>query len=218
MKIVDIGNYICYNVVYVKNHIPHYIFIKEFKKKMMYKTLLTEEEIKYHVYKTAEKIVFDLKNNHINELTIMPIMNGSIFYAIDLMRQMTKIIDKYNISCKLQIETIRIKSYENNTNIGTTLTCKDIDLIDVTNKNILIVDDVFDTGNTFKWLVHELENRGANLILSTVFIDKTCNHDKQYIPDYISYVLTENKYLVGYGMDDNGYYREWTDLCYISSN
>ena len=182
---------------------------------MQYKILLTKEEIKEKVNKTAEEIVKYLKENEIRELTIMPIMNGSIFYAIDLMRQISRKIIETKTICNLQIETLRIKSYENNSNVNTKLICNDIDSINITDKNILIVDDVFDTGNTFKWLIDKLIDKNANIILCAVFIDKTCNHKPQYTPDFVSYTLNENKFLVGYGMDDNGYCREWEDLWYI---
>ena len=182
---------------------------------MNYEILLTKHEIKKLVVKTAEEIVTYIQFHNIAELTLMPIMNGSIFYAIDLMRQMTEEMNDRNISCNLQIETLRIKSYENNSNVGTTLTCDNINSMNIEGRNILIVDDVFDTGNTLKWLVNELTSEGANMILTAVFVDKTCNHTPQHIPNFVSYTLNENKFLVGYGMDDNGLYREWTDLCYI---
>lgn len=184
---------------------------------MGYKVLLTEDEILEKVRCTAKSIATYLKDNDVEELILMPIMNGSIFYTVDLMRALTKQLTNIGCPCKLQIESIRIKSYENNSNAGTELTCKDIDLIDVRGKIILIVDDVYDTGNTFKWLVKELKSRGVKTILSTVFVDKTCNHDSQYTPNFIAHVLTENKFLVGYGMDDCGYYREWTHLGYVEN-
>ena len=182
---------------------------------MNYKILLTKHEIKKLVVKTAEEIVTHIQSYNISELTLMPIMNGSMFYAIDLMRQMTEEMNDRDISCNLQIETLRIKSYENNSNVGTTLTCDGINSMNIEGRNILIVDDVFDTGNTLKWLVNELTTRGANMILTAVFVDKTCNHTPQHIPDFVSYTLDKNLFLVGYGMDDNGLHREWTNLCYI---
>lgn len=182
---------------------------------MDYKMLLTRNQIIDKVFDTAREIATYLKDNNITEITVMPIMNGSIFYAVDLMRELSNALVENSITCKIQMETIRIKSYENNSNENTKLTCKDIDLLNVKDINILIVDDVYDTGKTFKWLVNELKSRGANIIISTVFVDKTCNHPVEYKPTFASYVLNENKFLVGYGMNDNGYYRELPELGYI---
>lgn len=182
---------------------------------MDYKMLLNRSQIIDKVFDTAREIANYLKDNNITEITVMPIMNGSIFYAVDLMRELSNALVENSINCKIQMETIRIKSYENNSNENTKLHCKDIDLLNVKDKNILIVDDVYDTGKTFKWLVNELKSRGANIIISTVFVDKTCNHDVEYKPTFVSYTLNENKFLVGYGMDDNGYYRELPELGYI---
>ena len=102
---------------------------------MDYKMLLNRIQIIEKVFDTAREIATYLKDNNITEITVMPIMNGSIFYAVDLMRELSNALVENSITCKIQMETIRIKSYENNSNENTKLTCKDIDLLNVKEKH-----------------------------------------------------------------------------------
>ena len=183
-----------------------------------YEVLKDKQEIPEIINKVATKISSYIQSNNIEEITLIPILNGALFYTVDLVRNLKELFITNKINCKIQIESVRISSYINNSNEGTELICKDLELINAENKTVLIIDDVYDSGNTFYWLITQLSKLKAKTILSTVFVNKLCNHSNVYQPNFVGIELSENKYLVGYGMDNDGYDRELDTLSYISNS
>ena len=181
-----------------------------------YQILLKNQDIEQLVNSNAKNICDYIIKNSITEIMIVPLMNGAMFYATDLVRQLhAELLTNEITNCGLQIHSIHTSSYKNNSNEGTELICNDIDMIEVQDKIVLLLDDVFDSGNTLKWVMNKLQEKGAKTILTSVFMNKLCNHNNSYQPNFSAYELNENKFLVGYGMDDNGFNRELFGLYYI---
>ena len=78
---------------------------------------------------------------------------------------------------------------------------------DVAGRNVLLVDDVFDSGRTTSLLVKELEGRGAKSVKSCVFLDKPARHVVEYRPDYVGYEIPD-AFVIGYGLDYDERYRQ----------
>lgn len=158
--------------------------------------LLGEFSIKTLVNFTAEKISNYCKQNSIDDLLVVCVLDGALYFTADLTR---------GIDCSQELRTVTCKSYENNYAsdnfkfVG--------DSTGVEGRTVLIIDDVYDTGRTMNFLVNKYKEWGAKEVLSCVFIDKVYMHPDTQPVNFVGYSMTEPGFLVGYGLDDLGYRR-----------
>lgn len=172
-----------------------------------YKPFLSKSDITNIVSTLSLEIDYYCQNENISDLMVISIMNGALFFTSDLLKCMTT---------DVELQTVRIKSYTNNTKDDAEFICVGLEDIDVTGRTVLIVDDVYDTGQTVDWLRTQIQKLGAKKVLSCALIDKLPGHpEKQSNLDFTGYVMSEKKFLVGYGMDDNGHCRNMSDIVVI---
>ncbi len=165
------------------------------------KTLYTAEEIQTAVQEVARQVErFFGKDDPVIALCLL---NGAIWYAADLLRC---------LPCNFELRTIRISSYEGTESSGK-LTWYDC-LPDCVGKNVLIIDDVLDTGLTMKAVHDAVLANGAAKIASTVAIDKKGRRNVQFEADFCA-LHCDDCFLVGYGLDFNGKYRNLPYIGYI---
>ncbi len=169
---------------------------------MKLRCLFSKEQIARRVKQLAETISHDYRNK--DELFVICILNGSIFFSADLVREL-------KIPCIFNC--IKAKSYA-----GTTSTGKvDIsygDSLDVNGKDVLIIEDIVDTGTTLKALIDFYTAKGAASIKVCSFLDKQCRRTADVKVDYYGFEI-DDKFVVGYGMDYNEKYRELPYIGYI---
>lgn len=152
-----------------------------------FKISIPEEEIKKHVKEVADRINHDMADK--NPL-FLAVLNGSFIFAADLMRMIT-------IPC--QISFVKLASYE-----GTTSTGKITEVIgineDLTNRTVIIVEDIVDTGLTMKRMVETLGTRNPESIHICTLLVKP---DKLKVDIDIEYAAMRipNDFIVGYGLD-----------------
>ena len=171
---------------------------------MSYEVYLCEHEVKSIVKDLGDEIKQYCEEHNIKDLLVVGIMNGSLLFTADLIRHLNPYIE---------VQTIYTKSYINNSNEGNTLVCHGMDSFNYQNRTVLLVDDVYDSGNTMDWLRGRFKSTGAKEVLSCVLIDKLPGHpNKQSNIDFIGHIMAEKKFLVGYGMDDNKLYRNTNDI------
>jgi len=147
--------------------------------------LFTETEIKNKV----GEIAYNLKKiEHDFPPVFICVLNGAFMFFTDLVKQMDE----------CEIDFIRAKSYEGITQ-GTIKILKSID-IDIARKDVYLIDDIYDTGNTMKALIDHLYLLGPKSITPiTLFKKASSNH-----PDLIyGFELDGESWLVGYGLDDD---------------
>lgn len=133
------------------------------------------------------------------------LLNGAIWYAADLLRL---------LPANFELQSIRISSYE-----GTDSTGKlkwHNALPDCRGKRVLVIDDVLDTGLTMKEVCDALRANGAAAVASTVAITKNGRREHNCEADFCA-LHCENHFLVGYGLDFNGKYRNLPFIGYIES-
>lgn len=172
-----------------------------------YEPYLSETDITGIVNTLALEIDNYCFAEDVNNLMVISILNGSLFFTSDLLKQM---------NTDVELQTIRIKSYVNNTNKEGEFVCVGLEDVDVSGRTVLIIDDVYDTGQTMDWLRTQLNKLGAKKVLSCALIDKLPGHpEKESKLDFVGHTMTEKKFLVGYGMDDNGHYRSMKDIVVI---
>lgn len=167
-----------------------------------FKPYLSAEEIAKVVKATAEKINQDFEEK---EVLFIAILNGSFIFAADLVR---------HINVKHTISFVKVASYEGMSSTGTVK--KIIGLMDaLEGKHVVIIEDIVDTGNTLDKLLPTLEaEKPASLSLCTLLFKPEAfkaNFEIAYVGKEIP-----NKFIVGYGLDYDGYGRNLPDIYQIA--
>ena len=160
------------------------------------RVVLSVDSIKAILEKMAIGISEDYKGLN---LTIVPIMNGSLFMAADLIRMI-------NVPC--QIECLKAKSYFGREQMSEShLVCEEL-LSQLNDRDVLIVDEIYDTGNTIDLVLKEFKAMpNIASVRSAVLLNKNKTKQTTYHPDYIG-IEVDDEFLVGYGLDYHGMYRD----------
>ena len=156
--------------------------------------LISESEIKLKLQEISTKLQSDYQGQ---EVTIVMVMKSAFFLAADLMRL---------LQFPTTLEFITASSYGSGGIERGALTVTGLDDIVVTDKHILIVDDIFHSGLTLFHIVSELKKHKPKTLRSLVLLFKELPRDIDYIPDYSLFKIG-NPFVVGYGMDYKELYR-----------
>lgn len=166
--------------------------------------LFSEEQIQNRVKELAEKINEDFCTDEI--LHLICVLKGSSFFAIDLSR---------HLKMPLQMEFVRLSSYGNSTESSGTVKSVDLTLPDLSDKNILIVEDIIDTGNTAQFMLNYLQcHHKAKKVEFVALLDKTCKREVDLKIGYSGFDI-DDKFVVGYGLDYMGYFRNLSYIGYF---
>jgi hypoxanthine phosphoribosyltransferase len=126
------------------------------------------------------------------------VLTGGFMFYTDLIKQ---------ISFPIECDFIRTKSYVTNQSQVKPVVTKDIEL-DAEEKNIFLIDDILDSGNTMKFLLnHFLAKKPLSINIVTLFTREGIKFENRFGKLYSSLYVEDNSWLCGYGMDDNGLYR-----------
>lgn len=159
------------------------------------KVLFTEEEIQSRIKELADEMNTFYKGEEVYAICVL---KGAVMFATDLVK---------NLNMPLKMEFIRLSSYNGGTTTSGKVNAVDISLPDLNGKNVLIIEDIVDTGLTAKFL---LDFMNCNFhTKSTKFcslLDKKIKRVTEVEPDYYGFEV-DDKFLVGYGLDYDGYYR-----------
>ena len=164
---------------------------------MDFEILIPEEKIKKRVEELAEEISNQFGNSLI---TIVSILKGAVVFTVDLMRYMKS---------EVELDFIRIKSYHGEKKSELRITV--LPELDLKGKQVLIVDDIFDTGESLKLAYDEVIKHSPEVVKTCVFLDKQIEKKVDIKPDFIGFEIPDY-FVVGYGLDINEMYR---DLPYI---
>ena len=152
-----------------------------------FKTFISEDEIQQRVKAVADRINHDMEGK---KPLLLAVLNGSFVFAADLMRHIT-------IPC--EISYVMLASYE-----GTVSTGKVVEVMglneDITGRDVIIVEDIVDTGKTMERMLDTLGTRNPNSLHICTLLLKP---EKLKIPLNIEYAAMEipNDFIVGYGLD-----------------
>ncbi len=157
--------------------------------------LIDEESLNKRIKKLANQLNEYYEDK--NELVLVGILKGSIMF----MAQLAKSI---KINCTL--EFMDVSSYDDGTeSSGNVKIIKDLDT-DISGKEVLIVEDIIDTGRTLDALRHSLIKRGANSVKIITLLDKPERRVIEIKPDWTGFKIP-NEFVVGYGLDYQQKYR-----------
>ena len=158
------------------------------------RVLLSETQINEIITNLAERINTDFKGE---ELIVVVILTGSLVFASDLIRK---------LKMPVKIEFMRASSYGSGTTSGGFINIK-LDMEnDIKDKNVLIVEDIIDSGNTLYKLKEVLFSRNPKNCRICTLLDKP---ERRVTDVTVEYVGTQipDEFVVGYGLDYNEYYR-----------
>lgn len=161
--------------------------------------MISEEQLANKVSELAKQIEKDFEGE---ELLVVGILKGASVFVSDLIRK---------INLDVNIDFMSVSSYGNSTeSSGTVKILKDLD-VDIEGKNVLIVEDIIDSGLTLSNLVAALETRNPKSLKLCTLLDKPERRKANIPVDYVGFVI-EDKFIVGYGID---YAEKYRNLPYI---
>lgn len=172
----------------------------------------TSKEIIFS-YKVIQKRVKELaeqisKDYAGGELIIIGILKGAFIFMADLIRAMS-------IPCK--IDFVRVASYgAGSESSGNTVMTKDIET-SINGRDVVIVEDIIDTGLTLKYLVEWLKERNPRSLKVCALLDKRKKRKVSFEADYVGFTIDDG-FLVGYGLDFSERYRFLPEIYVIKSS
>ena len=167
------------------------------------KILITKEQLQKRVEELGKQISEDYKGE---KLTLICILRGASVFFADLLRQIT-------IPC--EIDFIAVSSYgAGTTTSGEVKLVKDLSST-IDGENVIIVEDIMDTGVTLSYLKKMLLARNPKSIKICACIDKPERRTADIKSDYIGFTVP-NEFIVGYGLDYNERYRNLPDICVLA--
>lgn len=166
-------------------------------KKHQIRVLYSEAEIAQRVEAMAEA----LSKAEFRNLLVVAVLKGSFMFAADLLRAM------HRRGMKPQVEFVHLSSYlEGTVSQGHVTILKDIES-DVTDRDVLLVDDILESGRTLAFAKDLLSARGARQVRLGVMLEKPHKRVVQIEADYVGFKCPD-EFVVGYGMDVAHNYRE----------
>jgi len=167
------------------------------------KVLYTMEETQKRIKELGEQITNDYKGK---ELIVVCILKGAAFFTTDLVK---------NIDCEMIIDFMRVSSYTGTESSGIITLKQDLEE-DIEGKDVLIVEDIIDTGRTLNTLKTELLNRKPKSLKVATLLDKKERRVVDIDADYVGFSIP-NKFIVGYGFDIDEKYRNIPYIGYIEN-
>lgn len=158
------------------------------------KTLLTSEELRDGVEKMAREIAGVYENR---QLTIVGILTGSIVLLADLIRM---------LHLPMRVGVIQASSYRGATTTRGELHINAELMPDITDRDVLLVDDIFDTGHTLEQVMQKLRGLGPASVRSAVLLRKHGRQEVEAEPDFIAFNIPD-EFVVGYGLDYHDMHR-----------
>lgn len=167
------------------------------------KVLFTEDELQQRIREIAQELNDFYKGEDVYAICVL---KGAVFFAIDLVK---------NLDMPLKMEFIRLSSYGTARNSTGKVNAVDISLPDLNGKNVLIIEDIIDTGLTAKFLMDFMNcNFKTKSTKFCSLLDKKISRKTDIEPDYYGFHV-DDKFVVGYGLDYEGYYRNLRYIGYV---
>ncbi len=165
------------------------------------RVLVTQEEIERITDRIADEIDRDYKDS--KRLLLLCILKGSVVFMGDLMKK---------ISLPVEIDFMKVSSYGGGTTTsGRINIILDLHRNDLSECDIIVVEDIIDSGKTLSYLTEYLKIGGAKSVKTCTLLDKPSRREVDFTPDYRG-VEIPDEFVVGYGLD---YAEQYRSLPYI---
>ena len=171
--------------------------------RMAQTTLFSREQIDKRVAEMAAEISADFAGG---DLIALCVLKGAVFFCADLVRGM-----KLDVS----LDFIQISSYGNQKYSSGVVTILKEPQLDMRGRNVLIVEDIVDSGLSIREVNNYIESRGAAKVKTASFLDKPKARKVPFTPDYVGFAI-EPQFVIGYGLDFAEKYRNIPEIQVLS--
>ena len=162
--------------------------------------IITQEQINARAAEIAREIENDFRGE---EIVLVGILRGAVMWMVDIMK---------NVRLDMTIDFMAVSSYGASTkSSGVVKIIKDLDT-DIKGRNVIIVEDIVDSGTTLKYLKKYLANRNAKSVRICTLLDKPEGRKVDIEADYRGFTV-DDRFIVGYGLD---YAQKYRNLPYIT--
>ena len=166
------------------------------------KKLINQKVLRTRIKQLAAEITKDYEGE---TLTLICILKGSLYFFADLSRR---------INLDTELEFIRVSSYEGENTTGKINMLLDLDK-PITNKNVIVVEDIIDTGKTLSYLLEYLQQQKPKSLRLCTLLDKPERRETEVHVDYVGFTIP-NHFVIGYGLDLDQKYRNLPEInCFI---
>jgi hypoxanthine phosphoribosyltransferase len=167
--------------------------------------LITREQIAAKVVQMGERITADFAGE---SLVLIGVLKGATIFLADLARQ---------IKVDATFDFVAVSSYGNSRqHSGEVRLVKDVDR-SVEGRNVILVEDILDTGLTLTYLVNLLQAHRPKSLKVAALLDKTSRRMEPIHADYVGFAIPD-EFVVGYGLDFADHYRNLPDICILESD
>jgi hypoxanthine phosphoribosyltransferase len=158
------------------------------------KVLLSKEDLHDGVTRIADEIAACYSDR---QLTIVGVLTGSVVLMADLIRM---------IELPMRVGVLQASSYRGATTTRGELVINSELMLDISGRDVLLVDDIFDTGHTLVQVLDKMRDFGPTSIRSAVLLRKHGRQEVDYQPDFVAFDIPD-EFVVGYGLDFEDMYR-----------
>jgi hypoxanthine phosphoribosyltransferase len=158
------------------------------------RTLLSKEDLHDGVTRMADEISGCYENR---QLTIVGVLTGSVVLMADLIRM---------IDLPMRVGVLQASSYRGATTTRGGLVINSELMLDISGRDVLLVDDIFDTGHTLVRTLEKMREFNPTSIRSAVLLRKNGRQEIDYKPDFVGFDIPD-EFVVGYGLDYEDMYR-----------
>lgn len=164
--------------------------------------LFDREELQAKVAEMGKQISDDYRGS---DLLVVGILKGAFVFMADLIRQ---------IDVPMEIDFMDVSSYGLSTSSsGEVRIVKDLEY-SIKDRDVLIVEDIVDTGLTLKYICENLKTRNPRSVKIACLLDKPSRRKAEVYPEYVGYSIPD-KFVVGYGLDYAEQYRHYPAVCVL---
>lgn len=164
--------------------------------------LISEEKLQERIKELASEIKKDYNDE---EVVFCSVLKGAVFFTVDLMKN-------YQGDCL--IDVVRVSSYEGEQSTGNIELKIPLKEENIKGKNIIIVEDIVDTGRTFNYLVDYINKMNPKSLKTCVMLDKPSRRVVDFNADYVGFTI-DDLFVIGYGLDYDEKFRNLPYIGYI---
>src|SRR5574344_1062385 len=165
--------------------------------------LFTKEQIQARIKEIAASSNSRFKDE---EVYVVGVLKGAVMFDTDLVKYLTM---------PVKMEFIRLSSYGSSTSSSGKVNPVNLTLPNINGKNVVIVEDIVDTGLTAKFLLDFINsNFQTKTTIFCSLLDKKCRRQIEVTPDYVGFEI-DDKFVIGYGLDFDGQFRNLDYIGYV---
>jgi len=178
--------------------------------------LIPHGMIQDRIEKLGRDVFYDMLSCDREPLHALCVLKGGYKFFADMLDKVNSLNSNHSEgSVQVSVDFIRVKSYENDQSTGEINIIGLDNLDNLAGKNVLIVEDIIDTGRTMKKLLNTIMKYKPKSVKVACLLRKRTPLSSGYIPDYVGFEIPD-KFVVGYALDYNEYFRDMSHICIIN--